>query len=340
MIDVKELAKNMLEIAKETEAFLPIDLVWIETILNRSDKQNGIDQLRPLIIACDEYNQKKKDLSVFQRNLQEYTLQSQLFTAKSLYYVQPKVMICVPQRKKHPKFTAPCLANFISGQPYRCEVECVYGLSYTDARTYFVDKALADGTYTHLFFIDDDILVPLDSLTKLLGTNEPIIGLNYVKRNPLLESVATTILPDNGPSIFRNFSVEPGINNNEPVIVNATGLGATLFDIQVFRQLPKPWFEFIFEKQPNGENGKLIIGEDSNFLQKCLIQGLKPKIIPNLYGIHVNFSDGACYSHPDIVDLVTRKIRPEWEDKYCKFACDTRELYSKDLPGSPFLDRV
>ena len=56
--------------------------------------------------------------------------------------------------------------------------------------------------------------------------------------------------------------------------------------------------------------------------------------------MHVDFATGAAYSHPDIVDPATRTIRPEWVDKYTKFACDTRELVAKDVAGSPFSDRT
>ena len=324
MIEPKELAKSMLEIARETEAFSALDLVWIESILKRSDSQNGIDQLRPLIIACDEYNHVKKDYSLFKQHMGHLDLNQKLYTAKSLYYVQPKILIATPQRKKHPKFTAPNLQGFIAPQTMRCEVEPVYNLGYCEARQYFVDKALKDGSFTHILFLDDDILMPLDAIQTLVSAKELIAGCNYVKRNPLLESVATYIGEDN-----INVAMTQQEDAN-PITVNATGLGATLVSVDVFRMLPHPHFQFIWETRPDGSRGRLLIGEDSKFIQNCLVAGIKPKVFPNLSCIHVDFASGNQYGPEWLVDSKTRKIRPEFKDKYCTLACDPKELLAPD----------
>jgi len=57
---------------------------------------------------------------------------------------------------------------------------------------------------------------------------------------------------------------------NELVEVDATGGGCLMFDMEVFRKIPYPWFEF--KKQES--TGK-IIGEDIGFCQKLKAAGYK-----------------------------------------------------------------
>lgn len=339
MLNKSDLIKAMLASVKATDSFSPSDLAWVELILRRDDGQNGIEQLKPFIVRCEEFLDKQESLlqkskengrdPTVRIELEKTVLHQALFAAKSLYYKQKKILVAVAQRKRHPLHVAPNLGGFIAPQAYRVEIETVYGKGYAESREYLTNKAI-ETNCTHILFVDDDILLPLNALERLISANEMFVAANYYKRNPLLESVVTAPGED---KLFNthNMIVEAKQGDYTPVPVNAAGLGAALINVDLFKMMPKPWFEFVWETLPNGQKGRLLIGEDSHFLQKMLMGGLYPKVIPGLCALHVDFASGKHYGPEWLVDSTKRKIRPEFEDKYCKFSCDTKELVCEDI---------
>jgi hypothetical protein len=335
----EELVTEMLKSIKSTEAFSAADLAWCELILRRNDGQNGAEQLRPLVARCEDFLDKKEELErksketgrspKMRLDLEKISLHQSLFSAKSLYYKQKKILLGVAQRKRHPQHVAPNLGGFIAPQAYRVEVETVYGKGYAESREYLAEKAI-ETNCTHILFVDDDILLPLDALDRLISANEMFVAANYYKRNPLLESVVTAPGEDKQVG-YHNIIVEAKKGDYGPVPVNAAGLGAALINVDLFKMMPKPWFEFVWETLPNGQKGRLLIGEDSHFLQKMLMGGLTPKVIPGLCALHVDFATGKHYGPEWLVDPIKRKVLPEFEEKFCKFSCDTKELVAEDV---------
>lgn len=334
-----QLANEMLASIKATEAFSQADIAWCELILRRGDGQNGVEQLKPFVMRCEEFLDKRDELLAkaaatgrsqkMKIELEKSGLHQALFSIKSLYYKQKKILLGVAQRKRHPQHIAPNLGSFIAPQAYRVEVETVYGKGYAESREYLANKAI-ELNCTHILFVDDDILLPLNALDMLIQANEMFVAANYYKRNPLLESVVTAPGPD--PLVgTHNVIIEAKQGDYTPVPVNAAGLGAALINVELFRMMPKPWFEFVWETLPNGQKGRLLIGEDSHFLQKMLMGGLTPKVIPGLCCLHVDFATGRHYGPEWLVDPTKRKVRPEFEEMYCKFSCDTKELVCEDV---------
>ena len=333
------IVAEMMKVVRATEAFSAQDLAWVEIILNRNDGQNGISQLQNFVLRCDDFLDKKEALENKEREtgrsqlmkleLEKVGLHQQLYTVKSLYYQQIKCLIAVAQRKRHPTQTVPNLGNFIAPQKMRCEIETVFGMGYAESREYLVEKAIA-GNFNKILFVDDDILIPVNAIEILASAAEPFISGNYVKRNPLLEGVSTTVAPD-PERIFHNKIVEPVQGDMTPIPCNATGLGFAMVSVDLFKQMPKPWFKFIHEDLGNGKKGRLLIGEDSALVQQLLVNGITPKIIPGLCAIHVDFASGKHYGPEFLVDPVKRKVRPEFEEHYCKFSvADTKELCAPD----------
>jgi len=278
---------------------------------------------------CNNYLNKRATLSVWDNYAHQKTIANRLYAIKAMYYKQKRILLCCPQRKKHPKVDVPGLGNLISPQNVRLDVATCYGLGYCESRQFFVDKALKENVNTHLFFVDDDILLPLDAISKLIDSNEDFISGNYVKRNPNLESIASRLEPSE-KLVWQQTMVEPKQGDYRIIDVNCTGLGCALIDLDVFRKIPSPHFQFVWEKDSNGNRTRLLIGEDSNFCASAMLHGIMPKIIPGLVPVHVDFKTGKHYGPEWLVDPVTRTIRPEYIEKYCKFMVDPKELAAKD----------
>ncbi len=330
MINREQIIQAMYGIIKEANVFSTQDLQWCHDILRRDDAQDGVEQLTPLVNVCFDYNKNKGKLHIWEDLGKQKELAQKLGALKVLYYQQKKVLICVPQRKKHPRHDLPNLGSFLIPQHIRGDLTACYGLGYAESRQFFVDKALADKTYTHIMFIDDDILLPLNALTVLIDSGYDFIGANYVKRNPLLESTATQILPCK-ENVFGNFLVESKQGDLKPVPAGCLGLGATLIKTDVFRKMPRPHFYFRWEYDENGKKKKLLVGEDSVLCQDALLAGIQPMVIPGLCPVHVDVRTNRYFAPEWIVDPATRKIRKEQEDYYCKFMCDPKELIAEEI---------
>ncbi len=333
------LIKAMLQSVKDTETFSLQDIAWVDLILNRSDGQVGPEQLKPLIAKCEEFLDKKEEYlkkeketgrsATMRIELAKTDLYQCLFAVKSLYYKQKKIAICVASRKRHPLHSIPNLGNFIAPQAYRCEVLTAYGMGYSESRNYLVEEALKINA-THALFVDDDILLPLNGLDALIQANEMMVGALYYKRNITNESVVTTI-GDDPTYYFHNKIVDAKEGSLVPVPANAMGLGATLIDLSIFKSMEKPYFQFVWENNPDGSRGRLLVGEDSRHVQYMLMNGYTPKILPGVVAVHVDLKSGEHYGPEYLVDPVKRKLRPEFEAYYTKFVCDTKELVSKDI---------
>jgi len=330
MIHKPTLISHMLQIIKDTNVLNDEDFRWCEFIINRNDQQDGIEQLTPLVDMCSHYLADRKDLSIWQDYSRQKEIANRIYTVKSLYYKQKRILLACPQRRKHPKIDVPNLGNLIAPQHVRLDVAAVYNLGYCESRQYFVDKALSENVYTHILFLDDDILLPLDAVSKLVEANADFISANYVKRNPLLESTATRLVP-NDKLVWTQSIIEPTQGDYRILDANCVGLGAALVDVDVFRKVPAPFFEFRWEYNPDGSRKRLLVGEDSTFCQKAMMHGVMPKIIPGLSPVHVDFRTGKYYGPEWVVDPATRKIRPEYEERYCKIMVEnTKELVAPD----------
>lgn len=108
------------------------------------------------------------------------------------------------------------------------------GFEVGQARNFIINQALAlvndyGHTVSHVFFVDDDVLVPPDALMHLLAHKRPIVsGLYYAKTavpQPLVlldgHGGGTIDLPEQ-PQLIECF---------------AHGMGCTLIELRVFREL-------------------------------------------------------------------------------------------------------
>ena len=72
---------------------------------------------------------------------------------------------------------------FPEGESQAIEFSGIEGSGVSSARETFINRALADD-FTHLLFIDEDMMFPKDGLHQLLRRRQDIVGANYRKRLP------------------------------------------------------------------------------------------------------------------------------------------------------------
>lgn len=133
-------------------------------------------------------------------------------------------------------------------------------------RNDIVEKAQAERC-THLIIMDVDQIYPANTITKLLSHKLPIVGCRVHRRYPPFDSLMLKI-----EKITENINSYVSIDEWEEgslVEVDATGGGCIMYDMNIFKKMPFPWFRF--RKQGNNQN----VGEDIGFCQDLKAAGYK-----------------------------------------------------------------
>jgi len=118
----------------------------------------------------------------------------------------------------------------------------------------------------YIFFLDDDTLPPINTITKLLSHEKHIIaGLYFAKQEPHF------------PQIFLRNEEDPtrydcieNYKKDSLIEVDTCGAGCLLVKTEVFKNLKKPYFKY----EPSGE-GIPRKGEDFYFCEKAKEAGYK-----------------------------------------------------------------
>lgn len=90
---------------------------------------------------------------------------------------------------------------------------------------------------THIFWIDDDMLVPPNAIVQLLRDDQPIVGGLYFGRQPPHLPIAYRHIEENQWVAVTEFCT--GLQE-----VDAMGFGCMLVRREVFEQMERPYFEF------------------------------------------------------------------------------------------------
>jgi hypothetical protein len=330
--------QHSLELVRDTGFFSDDEISWVEQTLTRPEKRyDGFAILKELFDAAKTFAEQKDKLLPYEVHHARRVLRGLLHARQIVAYKQRNVLVAVPQRVQHPKHVVPCLNGFYPGQHIHARVHSVFGLDYAEARNSLVQAALSEDAITHILFVDDDVLMPRNGLAKLLEYNLPIVSGTYCKKNPNLETGVTAIGPD--PSYIVSQQCVPYKHGDmEPIVVSCTGGGFILIDVEVFQKLGEKPYEFIIDEGPGGK--RVRIGEDSLFCQKAAAKGIKTAVVPGLCGLHVDFTKGGrgqdveTYGPVELVDPVTRRVRPEHANDYLAFpddlGFDVRQLVAPD----------
>lgn len=342
---------NKLQPTTETVSYLkelwalfiePADVEYLETIVTRADRQNGAEQVKDITELCEANADRReglfdtgglriKPISPWKYHQVKQRLAELVWSARISSHRQRFVAVACAQRKQHPMYKIPNLGNMVPPQGTRIEALTCYGLGYAEARNHLVKSALSHSGVTHVLFVDDDVLIPNDGIARLLDamarTGIKIMGGVYSMKHAAAPSVVTTSKPD-PELIYGNAVVHARKDDLEPVLVGCTGLGFTLVEASVFRTLPEPWFQFITE-----DTGRMVVGEDSFFIQKAAYAGIQAAVLPGVVGVHVDFATGRHFGPEWIVDPETQRLRAELVERYTQFPAelDLRELVADDI---------
>jgi hypothetical protein len=135
------------------------------------------------------------------------------------------------------------------------------GLPVDAARDRLVKDAQEAGA-RYLFFLDDDVMPPADTLAVLQGNELPIVsGLYWAKRG--MPAIWRWNKADKDYQPIRQWP------QNALLPIDAAGAGCLLIDMRVFDRIPEPWFlwEVRDPRKPKGRS------EDFYFFKKAQEHG-------------------------------------------------------------------
>ncbi len=169
--------------------------------------------------------------------------------------VDPKILICVPTlgMTKYDDFYD--WFDLID-KPIGTMVYRAHGQSPARNRNIAIQHAL-DNNCTHVFFVDDDVLIPRDGLMKLLAHDEDIITGLYLMRHFPFRPILFKNVDEKGNCDY--LDLEPGLTGKCEMY--STGLGCVLVKTWIFEKLEKPYIRI-------GQLEKDHWGDDNDFYKR------------------------------------------------------------------------
>lgn len=177
------------------------------------------------------------------------------------------VAICVPTREDVCTGFAYDLAilsaRWYAGAPAgsKFDLHFINGTLIADQRQKLAWLALR-GEADYVLFLDSDMRFPPDLLERLIAHDKDIVACNYATRRLPVRTVA-----------FSDFSTAECIYSDDREgleEVDAIGMGAMLVKTEVFKKLPRPWFNISWLP-----SGGIWVGEDIYFCKLAQAHGFK-----------------------------------------------------------------
>lgn len=206
--------------------------------------------------------------------------------------------------------------------------------NYATSRTEIVEKALAKN-YKWLMFIDSDIFIPEDAITRLMSHGKDIVtGVYWMKTNPPQPVVFEEI--GDGPI----WNIEP---KDELQEIGGAGLGCTLINLDVFRKFKEkgiPFFDqdWVYENPTTKRRIQIAIGEDHWFFHNARELGYKVWMDTNVLCDHYDANTDTMYPNQEFVrKLVAKKLKKNGYGEIVDHQTMVRNI-EKDKPTIVFFN--
>jgi len=176
--------------------------------------------------------------------------------------VKKKILVAIPTAKYIEVETFKSLWDLNVPDGHELDFQYFYGYSISQIRNLVADWAKR---YDYLFSVDSDVVLPKDTLTKMIAADKDIISGLYIQRIPNTHTLEVYMDTPNGGCTNIPYQL---IQNRGIVEIAACGMGCALIKGEVFRKMPYPHF---FYKE--ALNHKDTVSEDVYFCMKAREHG-------------------------------------------------------------------
>lgn len=179
-----------------------------------------------------------------------------------------KIVIAIPTAGRVPMGFAYSLASLTSmlsaeGCPSAKEavefsMDIMESSNWIHNREVLVSRAIKSDA-THILFLDDDMIFSPYVLDLLVSRNKHIVCTNYMIKKEPPEFTAVDFNGKRIATTKESTGIEP---------ISHSGFGVSLFNLDVFKKIPQPWFLPEFDM-----NTKTYSTEDTPFYEKAWKSG-------------------------------------------------------------------
>jgi intein/homing endonuclease len=185
------------------------------------------------------------------------------------------------------------------------------------AREHITDKFL-EGDWTHLAFLDADIVLQGDTLKKIIEANKPVVVGNYYEtsnmRNPEAFHHSQVPFRRDPPIEFKTNEIFEFPDDAEDVFLS--GLGIVMFKREVFDKIDKPYFLYSSEYEHKLKDDYWAVC----ILPNQIVMSDPPKYIENLnIGDSILSEDGKYHK-------VIKVTKRDWNSDVLKITPRTIKL--------------
>jgi hypothetical protein len=179
-------------------------------------------------------------------------------TQQQMSTTNKKILIAVPTNKYIETETFKSIYDLKVPEGYTTEFQFFYGYQIDQIRNLIAEWAKH---YDYLFSVDSDIVLPEDSLIKMLNADKDIISGLYIQRIP--DTHTLEVYKDIPSGGCDNIPYEE-IKNKGVEQIAACGMGCCLIKGEVFRKMEYPHFYY-----KSALDHKNTVSEDVYFCKKA-----------------------------------------------------------------------
>jgi hypothetical protein len=183
------------------------------------------------------------------------------------------VLVCVPTYRDIDSRTAEAAFAICANHPGGASFRTVRAHPIDRCRNLCVEKFLKT-SHTHLLFLDSDVVPPANCLEIMLAEGHPLVCGIYPLQ--LEGEICLSIARQVAPNTYAFLRDAP----EEPIEIDAAGMGCCLMGREVLEALSFPWFRF--QRRRDGHQ----TGEDIFFFEKCAAAGIRARVVPEVMCSH------------------------------------------------------
>ena len=156
------------------------------------------------------------------------------------------------------------MMQYTHQRKYRMATKNIWGVNIAQNRTKGVMGAIQNHNPRWIFFVDDDMVVPADTIIRLIEADRDIVsGFCVMRKRPF--SPCAYIRNDDNEKFYDPIKDWP---DDTLIEVDAVGGACMLIKAEVFNNIKRPWFHFYSDRD-------MDMGEDIFFCRKAKRKGYK-----------------------------------------------------------------
>ena len=185
-----------------------------------------------------------------------------------------RILIAMPTAKNIEAETFRTIYNLKVPHYVELDFNYFYGYRIDQVRNLIAHHTIAEG-YDYVLFVDSDMVLPDDTLLKMLNFNKEIVTGIYVQRR--LDEKVTEVHGVDG------HIKDPEFFEDKPYVeAQSTGFGCILIKTDVLREIGYPQFEY-----HHSIDFKDTLSEDADFCNKAIKAGFKIYVLTDLHFGHI-----------------------------------------------------